>query len=76
MFQFDSLGDFVAMAGHGPFVWVSYGVSLLVMIYLIVAPLLRARRQLRAIRTEPQRRRRRAPAATAEERSAGAAERG
>ena len=48
MFQFASFADFVAMAGHGPYVWMSYGVSLLVMIYLVVSPLARVRRQLRS----------------------------
>lgn len=49
MFQFASVADFIAMAGHGPYVWISYGVSLLVMSYLVISPLSRARRQLRTL---------------------------
>lgn len=30
-FQFESLGAFFAMAPHGPFVWSTYGVGLLVL---------------------------------------------
>ena len=52
MFQFDSLADFMAMAGHGPYVWISYAVSLAVMLYLVVSPLLRRRTTLRAVRLE------------------------
>ena len=37
--QFDSLSAFVAMDGHGVFVWSVYAISLLVMIGLLVAPL-------------------------------------
>lgn len=55
MFQFASFADFVAMAGHGPYVWISYGVSLLVMIYLVVSPMTRAKRQLRALARQPAR---------------------
>lgn len=45
-FQFDSLADFLAMNGHGPYVWASYLVAALVMVALVVAPLL-IRRRLR-----------------------------
>ena len=37
--QFDSLSAFMAMDGHGVFVWSVYAISLLVMIGLLVAPL-------------------------------------
>lgn len=52
MFQFDSLADFMAMAGHGPYVWISYAVSLAVMLYLVAGPLMRKRTTLRAVRLE------------------------
>lgn len=45
-FQFDSFASFIAMNGHGPYVWVSYAVALLVLVALVVLPLLR-QRQLR-----------------------------
>ncbi|WGL17422.1 heme exporter protein CcmD [Microbulbifer bruguierae] len=60
-FQFDSLADFLAMSGHGPYVWGSYCVTLLVMAALAVVPLLRQRtlRQAlgRQLRQEEARRR-------------------
>ncbi len=49
MFQFDSLYHFLAMDGHGPWVWVSYGVSLAVMAWLVISPLRRRRAILRIV---------------------------
>jgi heme exporter protein D len=46
MFQFESFQDFIAMAGHGPYVWGSYAVSLAVMTWLVASPVIR-KRQLR-----------------------------
>ncbi|OUS10316.1 heme exporter protein CcmD [Gammaproteobacteria bacterium 54_18_T64] len=43
MFQFESFDAFVAMAGHGPYVWAAYGVSLAIMAWLAVLPLRRQR---------------------------------
>lgn len=44
-FQFDSLGDFLAMAGHGPYVWTAYGVSAVLLIWLLLRPF-KQRREL------------------------------
>lgn len=44
-FQFASIADFLAMEGHGFYVWVSYAVTLAVLAALSVYPTLR-RRQL------------------------------
>lgn len=44
-FQFHSLSEFAWMAGHGPYVWASYAVMALAIVWLLVNPL-RARRQL------------------------------
>ena len=52
MFQFDSLSEFLAMGGHGPFVWISYAISLVVMIYLVISPLQRSRSQLNSVRRQ------------------------
>ncbi|MDX1451927.1 MAG: heme exporter protein CcmD [Oleiphilaceae bacterium] len=30
--SFDSFGDFIAMGGHGLYVWLCYGVGLLVLL--------------------------------------------
>lgn len=45
-FQFESLQAFWTMAGHGPYVWGCYGVTALVLIYLVVSPLRRQKRFL------------------------------
>lgn len=45
-FQFDNLTAFVAMGGHGPYVWAAYGVGLLVMAWLVIRPMLQKRRFL------------------------------
>jgi heme exporter protein D len=42
-FQFDSLTNFMAMNGHGPFVWASYGITFVVLVYLLVSPVLQRR---------------------------------
>lgn len=44
-FQFDGFADFLAMNGHGVYVWVAYAITFAAMSALVVQPLLR-RRQL------------------------------
>lgn len=39
-FQFESIGDFIAMSGHGPFVWAAYAITLAVLIFLLVNPVI------------------------------------
>lgn len=39
-FQFESLSDFWVMNGHGPYVWAAYGITALVLMYLLINPLL------------------------------------
>lgn len=48
--SFDSLDAFLAMGGHGFYVWLSYALALGVVVYNIVAPLARRRRFLAAQR--------------------------
>ncbi len=38
---FESFNDFIEMGKHGPFVWSAYGISALVIVANIVAPLQR-----------------------------------
>ena len=57
--QFHSVSDFLAMGGYAFYVWLAYGVSLVVMVWLGVSGPLR-RRQLLA----EERRRQRREAAT------------
>lgn len=56
MFQFNSLTDFIEMSGHGPYVWISYAVSIAVMVYLVVRPILRSRQQLQSVKGQSARR--------------------
>lgn len=46
---FANLDELLHMGGHGPYVWVSYGVSVAALAWLLVAPLLRRRALLRDI---------------------------
>ncbi len=39
-FQFESVGDFIAMNGHGPFVWAAYALTLAVLIFLLAHPIM------------------------------------
>lgn len=48
--NFDSLADFAAMGGHGLYVWLSYGVALLVVAANLLAVSLGQRNQLRELR--------------------------
>ncbi|MBL4782838.1 MAG: heme exporter protein CcmD [Porticoccaceae bacterium] len=59
MFQFESFDAFVAMAGHGPYVWAAYGVSLAIMAWLAVSPLRRQRDLLTELRQQLQAQRQR-----------------
>lgn len=43
-FQFAGLAGFLAMNGHGPYVWIAYGVTFLALAGLVVQPRLRRRR--------------------------------
>lgn len=52
---FQNMADFLAMGGHGLYVWLAYGLSALILIYNVVAPIL-LRRQLRAELARLQRR--------------------
>ena len=52
---FESLNAAWEMAGHGPFVWSAYGISLLVIGGLILIPHQRARQAEIALRAEGER---------------------
>ena len=59
MFQFDSIDAFIAMGGHGPYVWAAYGLSLAIMAWLAIAPLRRQRALLAQLRQRLQAQRQR-----------------
>ncbi len=44
---FKSFSEFLAMGGHGPYIWTAYGVTLLLILYILAAPVLRQRRFVR-----------------------------
>jgi heme exporter protein D len=49
MFQFDSLAAFIAMDGHGVYVWACYAFTLAVLAWLVASPLLRARQIMQSL---------------------------
>ena len=38
---FETFADFMAMGKHGPYVWSAYGITLLVVVANILAPIIR-----------------------------------
>ena len=44
---FDSIESFIAMGGHGPYVWAAYGITVGVMLALVWTPVARRRRFIR-----------------------------
>lgn len=52
MFQFDSVQAFWQMAGHGPYVWFCYAVTVTLMTLLIAQPLYRKRQLVRLIKAD------------------------
>lgn len=53
-FQFTDLSAWLAMGGHGPYVWACYGIGFLCLLFLALSPL-RARRALLADLRQAQR---------------------
>ncbi|QIL89465.1 heme exporter protein CcmD [Microbulbifer harenosus] len=51
-FQFENFASFLAMNGHGPYVWFSYGVTIAVMAALVLVPVLRQRQMREAFRRQ------------------------
>jgi|MEHZ01.4.fsa_nt_MEHZ011172423.1_9 heme exporter protein D len=47
---FDSFTDFIAMGGHGTFVWMAYACFLMVIIWNLVSPAIRRRQVLESAR--------------------------
>ncbi|EAR60547.1 heme exporter protein CcmD [Neptuniibacter caesariensis] len=42
--SFESFSDFLAMGGHGKYVWMSYAIALAVIVFNIVGPLLQKKK--------------------------------
>jgi heme exporter protein D len=51
-FQFESLQQLLTMDGHGFYVWTAVLVSMAVMLWLIVSPLLDSRRVLKDVASD------------------------
>ena len=49
VFQFSSVSEFLAMNGHGIYVWSSYGISALILLWVVLAPIRRRRKLLAAL---------------------------
>ena len=54
-FQFNSLQDMWAMAGHGPYVWTAVLVSVAVLCWLLAKPIMQHRQALKSIARNLQR---------------------
>ncbi|KAA0874766.1 heme exporter protein CcmD [Nitrincola tapanii] len=44
--SFNTFAEFLAMGGHGLYVWSCYGLGLVVLLWLIATPMLQRRRLL------------------------------
>ena len=42
--NFDSLSEFLAMGGHGFYVWLSYAIALVVIVINIVGPVMQKKK--------------------------------
>ena len=42
--SFDSFSEFIAMGGHGKYVWLSYAIALVVIVINIVNPVLQKKK--------------------------------
>ncbi|MCB1692991.1 MAG: heme exporter protein CcmD [Pseudomonadales bacterium] len=50
--SFSSFSDFVHMGGQGPFVWSAYGLTVVVLVYNLVWPVVLARRHAERVRRQ------------------------
>jgi len=53
--SFSSFAEFLAMGDHGLYVWLSYGVALIMVIYNVLSVRVRQRRALQAVRDSARR---------------------
>lgn len=58
MGHFATFADFIAMGKHGLYVWLSYGIALMVILYNIVSPWLGKRRFFKAAKSRLRREKR------------------
>lgn len=55
MFHFSSVADFISMGGHGPYVWAAYGATVVIMLWLVIAPVRRKRVLFKQFKQEQRR---------------------
>ncbi len=48
--QFESFSAFVAMGGHGLYVWLSFAITLLILAYNLISPCLTERQLKQQLR--------------------------
>jgi heme exporter protein D len=65
--QFSSLNELFWMNGHGPYVWGSYALALLALVFLVWSPLAQRRQLLGQLRQSVQRERRQSQQSPANE---------
>ena len=53
--QFESLLEFVQMGGHGVYVWLSYGITLMVITLNFILPKLEQKQLLKSLQKRIQR---------------------
>ncbi|MEK9714117.1 MAG: heme exporter protein CcmD [Thalassolituus sp.] len=61
--EFNSFAEFIAMGRHGLYVWLSYGITAVIVAYNVAQPLLRRRRLLKEQAQRLRREKRNAPTA-------------
>lgn len=53
---FDSFSEFIAMGGHGLYVWIAYGLTAVIFIFNLITPIFKRKRliveQTRQLRRE------------------------
>jgi heme exporter protein D len=54
--SFGSVSEFLAMGGHGLYVWLSYGAALIIVLYNVISVQVRQRRYFRHARDLERRR--------------------
>lgn len=47
--NFTIIGEWLAMGGHGPYVWSAYGATFVILVANVLVPLWRLRQRLRGI---------------------------
>ncbi len=53
--KFENMADFLAMGGHGLYVWLAYGIALVILLLNVLQPL-RLTRQFFNVQSRRQRR--------------------